>query len=103
MSVAPATELEPFRVRVPEDALTDLRERLRRTRWPERETVSDWSQGVPLGLLHDLVEYWATGYDWRAVETRLAALPQYRTVVDGLGIHVVHARSPHSEALPLVL
>jgi pimeloyl-ACP methyl ester carboxylesterase len=93
----------PFRVAVPEADLEDLRERLRRTRWPERETVDDWSQGVPLGYLRALCEHWATAYDWRAFEARLNALPQFRTEIDGLGIHYIHARSPHPDALPLVI
>jgi epoxide hydrolase len=96
-------EMIPFRIGVPDADLADLRERLRRTRWPEAETVSDWSQGVPLAYLQDLCAYWAEGYDWRAAETRLNALPQFRTEIDGLMIHVVHVRSPHPGALPLIL
>jgi len=83
--------------------LDDLRERLACTRWPERETVEDWSQGVPLAYLRDLCGHWATGYDWRATEARLNALPQFRTEIDGLGIHFIHLRSPQPDALPLVL
>jgi pimeloyl-ACP methyl ester carboxylesterase len=93
----------PFRLDVPEGELDDLRARLRRTRWPERETVDDWSQGVPLAYLQALCAYWADGYDWRATEARLNALGQFRTEVDGLGIHFIHVRSPHPAALPLVL
>lgn len=93
----------PFRVEVPEADLTDLRDRLRWTRWPERETVTDWSQGVPLDYLRELCAYWAETYDWRATEARLNALPQYRTTIDGLGLHFLHVRSPHPDALPLVL
>ena len=74
-----------------------------RTRWPEAETVEDWSQGVPLAYLRELCGYWADEYDWRATEARLNALPQFRTEIDGLGIHFVHVRSPHPQALPLVL
>jgi len=96
-------ELTPFRIEVPEAELRDLRERLERTRWPERETVEDWSQGVPLAYVQDLCAYWADGYDWRATETRLNALPQFRTVIDGLGIHFVRVQSPHAEALPLLI
>jgi epoxide hydrolase len=92
-----------FRIDVPEAELDDLRARLRGTRWPERETVGDWSQGVPLAYLQDLCAYWADGYDWRATETRLNALPQFRTRIDGLGIHFLHVRSPHADALPLVM
>lgn len=93
----------PFRLDVPEAVLTDLRDRLTRTRWPERETVDDWSQGVPLGYLRELCRYWAEEYDWRATERRLNALPQFRTTIDGVGIHFIHVRSPHDDALPLVL
>lgn len=93
----------PFRVDIPDETLADLRERLTRTRWPEPETVDDWSQGVPLAYLRELCAYWASDYDWRRAEARLNAFPQYRTEIDGLGIHVVHARSPHPGALPLVL
>jgi epoxide hydrolase len=93
----------PFQLAVPEAALADLRDRLRRTRWPEAETVDDWSQGVPLAHLQELCAYWADGYDWRATEARLNAVPQFRTVLDGLGVHFLHVRSPHPDALPLVL
>jgi pimeloyl-ACP methyl ester carboxylesterase len=93
----------PFRIDIPDADLDDLRGRLRRTRWPEAETVADWSQGIPLAYLRDLCGYWADGYDWRATEARLNRLSQFRTEVDGLGIHFLHVRSPHPEALPLVL
>jgi pimeloyl-ACP methyl ester carboxylesterase len=96
-------DIVPYRIDVPEARLAQLRQRLAGTRWPEAETVSDWSQGVPLAYLRQLCGYWADGYDWRATEARLNALPQYRTVVDGLGIHFAHVRSPHPEALPLVV
>jgi epoxide hydrolase len=98
-----ADELTPFRVEVPEARLHDLRERLARTRWPEPETVGDWSQGVPLAYLQELCRHWADGYDWRATEARLNRLPQFRTTLDGLGIHFLHVRSPVPGALPLVL
>jgi epoxide hydrolase len=93
----------PFRIEVPEADLVDLRARLARTRWPEAETVGDWSQGVPLAWLRELCAWWADGYDWRATEARLNALPQFRTRLDGLGTHFVHVRSPHPDALPLLL
>ncbi len=98
----------PFRLDVPAADLVDLRERLARTRWPEAETVDDWSQGPPLAYVRDLCRYWADGYDWRATEGRLNALPQFRTALDGggadgVGVHFVHVRSPHPGALPLVL
>jgi len=90
-------------VEIAEDELADLRERLASTRWPERETVEDWSQGIPLAYVQELCEYWRTGYDWRRVEARLNAVGQFRTEIDGLGIHFLHVRSPHEGALPLVL
>jgi epoxide hydrolase len=96
-------ELSEFRIEVPDADLRDLRERLRRTRWPEREPVDDWSQGVPLDYLRELCRYWAEDYDWRATETRLNDLPQFRTVIDGVGIHFLHVRSPHPSALPVVM
>jgi pimeloyl-ACP methyl ester carboxylesterase len=96
-------EVTDFRIEVAEADLEDLRARLRHTRWPERETVEDWSQGVPLAYLEELCQYWADGYDWRATERRLNALPQFRTVIDGIGIHFLEVRSPHADALPLVI
>jgi pimeloyl-ACP methyl ester carboxylesterase len=93
----------PFRIAIPEADLDDLRGRLRHARWPEAETVADWSQGVPLSYLRELCRYWADGYDWRATEQRLNRLPQFRTELAGLGIHFVHVRSSHPEALPLVI
>jgi pimeloyl-ACP methyl ester carboxylesterase len=92
-----------FRLDVPESELEDLRARLRHTRWPERETVDDWTQGVPLAYLRDLCAYWADEYDWRTTEARLNALAQFRTTIDGLAIHFLHVRSPHADALPLVI
>ena len=99
----PLDEVTPFRIEVPQDALGDLRERLGRTRWPEAETVDDWSQGVPLSYLRELCRHWAEDYDWRATERRLNLLPQFRTEVDGLGIHFLHVRSPHPDAFPVLL
>jgi pimeloyl-ACP methyl ester carboxylesterase len=96
-------DLTPFRIEVPEGELRDLRERLTRTRWPEPATVTDWSQGMPLSYARELCGYWAEGYDWRATEARLNALPQFRTLIDGLRIHFLHVRSPHPDALPLVI
>ena len=95
--------METFRIEVPDAELDDLRCRLRATRWPERETVDDWSQGVPLAYLKELCEHWAAGYDWRATEARLNALPQCRTEIDGLGLHFVHVRSEDPDAIPLVM
>lgn len=96
-------ELTRFRATVPESELHDLRDRLARTRWPEPETVEDGSQGVPLRSLQDLCRHWARDYDWRAAEARLNARPQYRTQIDGLEVHLIHVRSGHHDALPLVL
>ena len=95
--------IEPFVIGVDGAALDDLRDRLRRARWPEREPVGDWSQGVPLGYLQDLCGYWAEGYDWRATEARLNQIPQFTTVIDGLDIHFLHIRSPHPGAVPLIM
>lgn len=96
-------EVIPFRIDVPEAELADLRRRLQQTRWPEREPVADWSQGVPLAYLRELCGYWADGYDWRATEALLNSWPQFRTAIDGLTIHFIHARSPRPDALPLIL
>jgi pimeloyl-ACP methyl ester carboxylesterase len=93
----------PFRIDVPDTDLAELTDRIRRTRWSDAEPVDDWSQGVPLAYLRELCEYWATDYDWRATERRLNAIPQFRTEIDGVGIHFLHVRSPHPDALPLVL
>jgi len=93
----------PFRLAVPDADLDDLRERLERTRWPEPETVDDWSQGPPLAHVQELCAYWAQEYDWRVVEARLNGLGQFRTEIDGLGIHFLHVRSPHMGAQPIVL
>src|ERR1700761_6028064 len=89
-------EIVPVRIDVPDADLAGLRDRLRRTRWPDRETVGDWSQGAPLGWVQELCRYWASGYDWRARETRLNRFPQFRTAVDGLGLHFLHVRSPEA-------
>jgi epoxide hydrolase len=96
-------EIRPFRIDIPEEDLIDLRERLARTRWPEAETVDDWSQGIPLAYVQDLCTYWATKYDWRATEQRLNAFPQFLAELDGLDIHFLHVRSPEPDALPLVI
>ena len=95
--------VRPFRIAVPDGDLTDLRERLTRTRWPERECVEDWSQGIPLDYTRDLAGYWADGYDWRAREARLNRFDQFVTEIDGLDIHFIHQRSKHPDALPLVI
>jgi len=98
-----ATAIRPFRVNVAEATLTEMRRRIGATIWPERETVDDTSQGVPLAMIGDLARYWATDYDWRKCETALNALPQFMTQVDELDIHFIHARSKHEDALPLIV
>jgi epoxide hydrolase len=98
-----SSDITPFRLAIPDADLTDLRERLIRTRWPEAETVGDWSQGIPLSYVQELVAYWAHAYDWRSTEARLNLLPQFRTELEGLGIHFIHVRSPHPHALPLII
>ena len=98
-----ATAIRPFRAAVPEEELADLRQRLARTRWPEPETVPDQSQGAQLSSLQRLVRYWGTDYDWRRAEAKLNALPQFITEIDGLDIHFIHVRSPHEDALPLIV
>ena len=98
-----ATEIRPFRVDVSEGALADLRQRIEATRWPSKELVGDRSQGVQLEPLQELARYWADGYDWRACEDKLNALPQFKTAIDGVDIHFIHVRSPHENALPLIM
>jgi pimeloyl-ACP methyl ester carboxylesterase len=95
--------IRPFSVAVPDDALTDLRRRLAATRWPSRELVTDRSQGVQLAAMQELCRYWATEYDWRRCEARLNSLPQFTTEIDGVDIHFLHVRSPHPDALPLIM
>jgi pimeloyl-ACP methyl ester carboxylesterase len=96
-------EITPFRIDIPDADVDDLHQRLRQTRWPDPETVDDWSQGIPLAYVRELCEYWLERYDWRASEARLNRFPQFRTEIDGAGIHFVHARSPEDGALPLVI
>jgi hypothetical protein len=86
-----------------DSALADLRRRIRATRWPEKETVADNSQGVPLAMMQDLAGHWGTDYDWRKVETKLNALPQSITTIDGLDIHFIHVKSKEKNALPLII
>ncbi len=95
--------VRPFRITVPEEALVDLRRRVAATRWPDRETVPDQSQGVPLAKIQPLVRYWGTDYDWRKGEAKLNALPQFVTEIDGLDIQFAHVRSRHPDALPLIM
>jgi pimeloyl-ACP methyl ester carboxylesterase len=95
--------IRPFSIDVREEALEDLRRRIAATRWPERETVKDQSQGPQLATMQKLAHYWATDYDWRKVEARLNALPNFVTEIDGLDIHFIHVRSKHKNALPLIV
>jgi Epoxide hydrolase N terminus len=97
------TTIRPFEVHVPDEDLADLRRRLAATQWPEKETVADQSQGVPLATIQELARYWRTGYDWRSCEAKLNALPQFTTEIDGLDIHFVHVRAEHEDALPLIV
>jgi pimeloyl-ACP methyl ester carboxylesterase len=99
---APAA-IRPFHVDVPEAKVADLRRRIAATQWPERETVTDDSQGVPLALMQELADHWGTDYDWRKCEAKLNALPQFITEIDGLDIHFIHVRSKHDDALPLIV
>jgi pimeloyl-ACP methyl ester carboxylesterase len=95
--------IRPFRVEFPEEEVAELRRRIAATRWPERETVSDDSQGVPLAVMQELAAYWGSGYDWRPCEAKLNALPNFTTEIDGLDIHFLHVRSGHQDALPLIV
>ena len=88
------TDVTPFRISVADADLEELRRRLHATRWPEAETVDDWSQGIPLSYVQDVAQTWADDYDWRATESRINSLPQFRDEVDGLGVHFIHVRSP---------
>ena len=100
---ADKSAIRPFQVNVPEAELTELRRRINATKWPERETVTDATQGVQLATIQALARYWATEYNWRKVESRLNALPQFITEIDGLDIHFIHVRSKHENALPLIV
>ena len=102
-AVIDRTALRPFRVNVPAAELAELRRRITSTRFPDKETVNDFSQGVPLATLRKLARYWATEYDWRRVEARLNAVPNFITEIDGLDIHFIHVRSKHRDALPVIV
>jgi hypothetical protein len=95
--------LRPFKVQIPQAALDDLRRRIAATRWPDKETVADQSQGAELAKLQELVRYWGNGYDWRKAEAKLNALPQFTTNIDGVEIHFIHVRSRHTNALPVII
>jgi pimeloyl-ACP methyl ester carboxylesterase len=100
---AGATAIRPFRIEVPEEELAELRRRIAATRWPSTELVADRSQGVQLATIQDLARYWTTDYDLRRIEARLNALPQFTTEIDGVDIHFIHVKSPHENALPLII
>jgi pimeloyl-ACP methyl ester carboxylesterase len=102
-TVSQATEIRSFQVNVPEERIADLRRRITATRWPTRELVSDRSQGVQLATMQELARYWANEYDWRRCESRLNALPQFTTEIDGVEIHFIHVRSRHENAMPLIM
>jgi pimeloyl-ACP methyl ester carboxylesterase len=95
--------VRPFQIQVPEEDLSDLRRRIAAVRWPSKELVADRSQGVQLATTQELARYWATDYDWRACEAKLKALPQFKTKIDGVDIHFIHVKSPHADALPLIM
>jgi len=95
--------VRPFRINVPQAALDDLRRRIVATRWPDKETVDDQSQGAPLAKMQELIQYWGSGYEWRKAEAKLNALPQFMTNIDGLDIYFIHVRSRHKNALPLII
>jgi pimeloyl-ACP methyl ester carboxylesterase len=102
-TVQTTTEIRPFHVDVPDEELAELRRRIAATRWPSKELVGDWSQGVRLTMLQELARYWTEEYDFARIEARLNALPQFTTEIDGLDIHFIHVESPHEDALPLVI
>jgi pimeloyl-ACP methyl ester carboxylesterase len=103
VEVTDKTAIRPFRVNVPEAEVTELRRRINATKWPERETVADASQGVQLATIQALADYWGTDYDWRKIEAKLNAVPNFITEIDGLDIHFIHVRSKHENALPLIV
>src|SRR4029077_3905574 len=102
-SATTSDSIRPFRINVTNAELTELRKRINATRWPERETVPDDSQGVPLAMMQELARYWGEDYDWRKCEAKLNALPQFITEIDGLDIHFIHVRSKHENALPTIV
>src|SRR5579863_4584875 len=102
-TVSDPTSIRSFQVNFSDADLDDLRKRINATRWPDRETVKDDSQGVPLEMLQGLAAYWATGYDWRKCEAKLNALPMFTTTIDGLDVQFIHAKSKHANALPLIV
>ena len=102
-TVQTATDIRPFHIEIPEEELAELHRRIAAARWPSKELVQDRSQGVQLATLQELARYWETDYDWRKAEAKLNALPQFTTEIDGVDIHFIHVKSPHADALPLVM
>src|SRR5436190_20284974 len=102
-TVESATAIRPFRAEFPDEAFEDLRRRIAAARWPEKETVADASEGVQLATMQALARYWGSEYDFRRCEATLNALPQYMPAIDGLDIHIIHVKSPHENALPLII
>src|SRR5918995_2891410 len=103
MKTSEQDTIRPFRIEVPQEEIDELRRRVQATRWPEKETVADATQGVQLATTQELVRYWSAEYDFRRFESRLNALPQFMTEIDGLDIHFIHVKSPHENALPLIV
>ena len=102
-TIETTTEVKPFHIEIPEERIDDLRRRIAATRWPTKELVTDRSQGVQLATMQELARYWTTDYDWRKAEAKLNALPQFTTEIDGVAIHFIHVKSPHENALPLIM
>ena len=102
-SLRSSEEIRPYHIKISEAALNDLRQRVKSTRWPDKETVNDDSQGVQLATMQKLAKYWGTDYDWRKVEAKLNALPQFMTTIDGVDIHFIHVRSKNKNALPVII
>src|SRR6202050_2901361 len=102
-AAAESSTIRPFHINFPQEQLVDLHRRVKATRWPDKETIADHSQGVQLATVRHLADYWVTGHDWRKVEARLNALPQFITEIDGLDIHFIHVRSKHENALPVIV
>src|SRR5262249_19650323 len=102
-AAADDSAIRPFKIEVPEEQVVDLRRRIAATRWPDKETVTDPSQGTQLAKLQELLRYWGSSYDWRKVEAKLNALPQFMTNIDGVDIHFIHVRSRHQNALPVII
>ena len=98
-----STDITPFKIDIPQQELDYLRRRIGETRWPEKETSADWQQGMPLAYARELAEYWEKEYDWRRFEARMNNWPQFTTNIDGTDIHFIHVKSPHENALPLII